>query len=342
VSDALLDAIRARPADDAPRLVYADALSDRGDPMGELIALQCRLARLPASAPDRVPLIARDLALRELVEARLPPVAPIVWERGFIVEITATPRQFVDAADVILDAAPLLERLVCHGGVVGRDVIALAATPALARVRSLDLGSLHIGDEAVRALAASPYVTSLETLRVSLCTIRRAAAELVTSPQLASLRALEIGQNYLDDASFRRIALPRLERLGANATNAGDDGVRTIAGSGLAAWDLDLSSNRIGTGGVLALARSRLRLRALDLSRNRLGQMAASVLVRAEIFRGLERLSLFRNQLGDEGARLLADSAELAGLVELDVRENRLSDAGRALLRARFGDRVRC
>lgn len=38
---ALLAAVYASPADDAPRLVYADALQEKGDPRGELIALQC-------------------------------------------------------------------------------------------------------------------------------------------------------------------------------------------------------------------------------------------------------------------------------------------------------------
>lgn len=42
----LLDAIYADLADDGPRLVYADQLQDAGDPRGELIAVQCELARL--------------------------------------------------------------------------------------------------------------------------------------------------------------------------------------------------------------------------------------------------------------------------------------------------------
>ncbi|MGV3624109.1 MAG: TIGR02996 domain-containing protein [Archangium sp.] len=41
----LLDAIYAAPDDDAPRLVFADALMERGDPRGEFIALQLQRAR---------------------------------------------------------------------------------------------------------------------------------------------------------------------------------------------------------------------------------------------------------------------------------------------------------
>src|SRR6188474_3458028 len=50
-----LDAILARPADDAPRLVYADFLADTGSPAdaarAELVRVQLALARLPDDHP---------------------------------------------------------------------------------------------------------------------------------------------------------------------------------------------------------------------------------------------------------------------------------------------------
>ncbi len=42
--DAFLQAIIERPDDDAPRLIYADWLDERGDPRGEFIRVQCALA----------------------------------------------------------------------------------------------------------------------------------------------------------------------------------------------------------------------------------------------------------------------------------------------------------
>jgi len=45
VEDELIAAIAAAPDDDNPRLVYADHLLQRGDLRGELIGLQCALAR---------------------------------------------------------------------------------------------------------------------------------------------------------------------------------------------------------------------------------------------------------------------------------------------------------
>ena len=41
----LRTAIFANPDDDAPRLVYADWLLERGDPRGEFIQIQCKLGR---------------------------------------------------------------------------------------------------------------------------------------------------------------------------------------------------------------------------------------------------------------------------------------------------------
>src|SRR5256885_1062335 len=60
--------IVAAPDDDRPRLVYADHLMERGDPQGELIAVQCALARhdatddnLEASATVPQPLDALEI-----------------------------------------------------------------------------------------------------------------------------------------------------------------------------------------------------------------------------------------------------------------------------------------
>jgi uncharacterized protein (TIGR02996 family) len=79
----LLAAIAAAPDDDAPRMVYADALIERGDPRGEFVALSCKPAR--TAADDK--LIAR--ALREHGKAWLGPLAAVVdksceWDRGFL------------------------------------------------------------------------------------------------------------------------------------------------------------------------------------------------------------------------------------------------------------------
>jgi uncharacterized protein (TIGR02996 family) len=87
---ALLDAIRAAPADDAPRMVLADLLSELGDPRGEFIA--CQLG----GAHERV-----DQLLAAQLDWAGPFIVPVhrwTFHRGFVDEL------YVDDLD---DAAPL-------------------------------------------------------------------------------------------------------------------------------------------------------------------------------------------------------------------------------------------
>jgi uncharacterized protein (TIGR02996 family) len=81
--EALLEAIYAAPDDDAPRLVYADALIERGDPRGELISLQLR------GALDRDGQKREKELLATYGKQWLGELAPIVmsgftFERGFL------------------------------------------------------------------------------------------------------------------------------------------------------------------------------------------------------------------------------------------------------------------
>ena len=76
---ALLEAIYANPDDDAPRLVYADWLQERGDPRGEFIAMQLSSKRDPA---------AENALVKKHKKAWLGPLASILggdleFRRGF-------------------------------------------------------------------------------------------------------------------------------------------------------------------------------------------------------------------------------------------------------------------
>jgi len=85
--DALLAQVAAAPDDDGPRLVYADWLLERGDPRGELIALQFkRLSQALTTKETR-----RERALlREHARRWIGPIEPVVdpasirFERGFL------------------------------------------------------------------------------------------------------------------------------------------------------------------------------------------------------------------------------------------------------------------
>jgi uncharacterized protein (TIGR02996 family) len=85
--EALLAAVFANPADDAPRAVYADALLERGDPRGELVALQLAShGRVPTDVEDR----RISALLREHARAWSAPLDSVVapdtirFARGFL------------------------------------------------------------------------------------------------------------------------------------------------------------------------------------------------------------------------------------------------------------------
>lgn len=89
--ESLLAAVYERREDDAPRLVYADWLTDHGDPRGEFVQIQCRLARMSDDDPTRPALQHREQELltrhEQAWRAELPAMPGFVWgpfRRGFV------------------------------------------------------------------------------------------------------------------------------------------------------------------------------------------------------------------------------------------------------------------
>ncbi len=120
--DALLEAIYASPDDDAPRLVYADALLERGDFRGELIVRQCR----GDSATDLTEPFG-DRWLSELAEV----ISTYTYERGFLA--TASLRQPRDPAAIAKVIGHPLWRTVR----VLQGSLAIALDPSMTALRVL-------------------------------------------------------------------------------------------------------------------------------------------------------------------------------------------------------------
>src|ERR1022692_1698756 len=90
--DAFLQAILAAPDDDAPRLIFADWLEERGDSRGAFIRIQCALARLDPADPARPDLEDEERLLLQRHEAE--GIAPLRraatacrFRRGFVEEV---------------------------------------------------------------------------------------------------------------------------------------------------------------------------------------------------------------------------------------------------------------
>ncbi len=164
-----LPAILAAPDDDLPRLVCADWLEERGDPRGEFIRVQCRLANLGEGDADWPTLKAREHALRTRYERTW--VAPLrglvrAWEfrRGFVEQISIEAGTFVNRAAELFALAPVRHVHFLDAAPV---MAQLAECPQLAHLNAIQLNSTYINDENVRQLAASPYLRQVAMLHLN-------------------------------------------------------------------------------------------------------------------------------------------------------------------------------
>jgi uncharacterized protein (TIGR02996 family) len=161
--EALYAAVYAAPDDDAPRAVLADALTDAGDPRGELIALQLREA-----AGDATPEMTERA--RELVQTHakswLGSLRPIVYRaelrRGF------------------------LHTLELEGSYATRKWDELARDPALATVEELETGQAT--GKVVTWLLAGTIARTIRSLQVDTTELWTAIAT-TELPRLRELRA---------------------------------------------------------------------------------------------------------------------------------------------------------
>jgi uncharacterized protein (TIGR02996 family) len=331
LTQAFLSDIIDNPADDSPRLVYADWLDDQGESArGEFIRIQCRRSALPGDDPEQRLLAACEsdlLARHESAwRAELPQLDGITWEdfkRGFVEAVFAVSAEaFLHQASAIFAATPV--RRVQIGRIDDGWAHQVARTPHLARLTELNLGNnTGLSRAGVRALAGSPWLANLTALLLHYNPLGdEAIAELANSPWLGQLREL-----YL------------------SGTELTDSGVSVLAGSGRlpALTDLDLRDNQIGDGGAISLA-CNLRLEQLTmlyLVNNRIGETGASALAWSEQLPNLRRLYLNYNPIGNGGAQAFAGSPHRRNLVELDLRHCEIRDTGaRALAHSLFLDEM--
>jgi uncharacterized protein (TIGR02996 family) len=285
--DAFLRAILDTPDDDAPRLVYADWLEERGEALGPFIRVQLRLAAMAEEGPARWPLEAEQARL----EAELRPAATAkprapwaagvpAWalrdrwgfRRGLIGWLSTTAKNYAGGAEVLHATAPVQE---LHLRSAVRYLGELFGREELRHVRKLSLVGNKLSATGARALCESPHVRGVRELDLRDTRLRIAeASQLGNTSALPALERLRISWNQLHDA-------------GPEALLAG---------------------------------RLRERVKELDLARAQMGPRGAAAVARCA---SLERLSLVDNRIGDEGARRLT-TAGLGKLTHLDVAANRI------------------
>src|SRR5262249_3534164 len=153
----------------------ADWLEERGSAeeaaRANFIRLQCQLARLPEGGPERGKLERQANALLKKHRPKWLADVPthlrgerVEMVRGFPSRLNMTPAYLERHGPALAETCPISE--VRIPGAIGADVAGdLALLPLWTRVRSLDvLGQLEQKERALRALLASPYLTSLRRL----------------------------------------------------------------------------------------------------------------------------------------------------------------------------------
>jgi uncharacterized protein (TIGR02996 family) len=321
--------ILANPDDQEVYLVYSDWLSERGDPRGELIAVQRQLGQ----RPDDAELEAREQALLDangatwLGElARLDPKdLAVTWRWGFIDAVRIGPptdeyeRSEIDFPGTIAKLMQLPGIGFLRGLVIGAkdfgdhhptswsdciEALALAGVPrslqrlAFSRGGFWDISGTDLGD-------LSPLYPQLQHLRELSIELGAMSFGAMDLPSLQKLEIITGGLTGENVASIAQAHWPALETLSLCIGETGNDYGCTVELSDL---------------GPLLASDHLPRLRHLSLSNSSLADELAAALPRSPLLPRLQTLGLDLGTLSDVGARtIIAHWDAFAHLESLDL-----------------------
>jgi uncharacterized protein (TIGR02996 family) len=210
----LCEEVLAHPHSDDPRRVYADWLSERGDPRGEFIAVQCELARAfdPELAERERQLLAEygprwveELGMRKPERSVPGESLPVVFHRGFPAQICVG---IDELASVHFDQMPLRHLVV--SGLRDENITKLVDMPAIAGITALGLRDARLTPRALLRLADAPLVTSAEHLAFHRGRFNDALN--LTNIELPALRSLHVDDIHLRNAEVL-VATPWLSHV---------------------------------------------------------------------------------------------------------------------------------
>lgn len=277
---ALLAAVVASPADDDPRRIYADWLLERGDLRGELIQLQCELARGALRDPRRREIRTRE---RQLVASNRALIGGDLASHAHGVVIR---RGLVDSVTIVLS------RLVRYASDdAWRTFLASVDAP---RLRALHFDDTELGPPVLELLARETTLPAVESLRICYRAIPSAGDPVELVRRLAmrgGLRALGLVRCSIDARTMDRVAISVL----AHAHELAEL---------VFSWNSQLGQ----VPAILADALADRRLDRLELLGNDVTIDDVAALVRAPGFANLGELVIQPWARSDADLDLLADA----------------------------------
>jgi len=304
------------PEDTSSYLVYADWLSERGDPRGDLITVQAKLAQSPTSelkAQEKKLLHDNGAAwLGSFADAKEID-AGIRWRLGFIDSFRLGPIDDYETSE--LDFPTALEEIL--------------ALPGIRMLRELIIGSKSYDDyptswaDCVEALAEHGVPAGLRRLQIT-----RGGYWDISSTELGSIESLYPHMPRLQHLSiemgsmdFGKMILPELRSLEVVTGGLTAENLRAIRD---AKWPhleklllyIGATENDYGCdvqmGDVLALVQSGAfnHVRYLGLANSTLADEIAAELPRTGILPQLKTLDLSHGTFGDEGAKAMLEHAD--------------------------------
>jgi uncharacterized protein (TIGR02996 family) len=351
---AFIAGIADATGDNALRLVFSDWLEENGQSdRAELIRVQIALADPPEDLGEYRALRAREAKLLMWHEKKV--IGPLKklgvrgWRvrRGLVDWVLMSVPRFVKDGEQVLALTPV-QSVKLTGARRGID--ALAACPALARVRGLDLSNNGLGEAHLRTLL-SARLAELQQLDLSDNSIRAGGVRaLADSPHLPALRRLALQNVDMGEEGARalagHIAYPRkyarsvnlagLVALDLRRNVIYEEGVTELAHSPHLAGLTELSLSPLWGKDVEALEESRflksltvLRISGKDFSEGIDGLLECSFIKRLRV------LELAQTGAEDRHAETIADCRHLGKLEHLNLGGNRITDDGLLALASR-------
>ncbi len=315
-ADTLLAAVRADPDADLPRLVYADALDDAGQPeRAEFVRVQCELANLDEWDARRPALEDREHELLDRHEAAwlgdLWQLDEWEWRRGFVDEVSGHYRAIWHLGQDGFAGHPVGRASVTTWRTGPNWPEGMPPGSWLAGLSYLSLADTESFPALLRQLLRSPHLAGLTGLDVS------------GNPPLAELADVLADASFLD--GLRELSAGGPDHPGPNSTGGLD--ARRLAGvlSASPLARLRVPNCGIGWDGVghLLAARFGPELVEFDVSDNPLRYSESITFDRLPVDAKLSRLDVSGTAAADiQLAGYLARSG-LQRLTRLDANRSR-------------------